>query len=1206
MNETDVLRLSKIISEDLAEGGLSPAFAKLYSQHTRLGARQAGLTGWRRDEAYSRLHDAMRLIAVAFIQKDSEIENWQNSLRRGGELLEWLSHTELNPDNLPIQLLASAAYQLAGYPARALGLLNQATLGNRQSQILSSLLQANFRNLFQEIKQYWSVRFTQDRPFVDSINWEDHVTSNRQIQEWITNETVRALGILCSAFRWGDEARLVNALNKLDAVAGVMLHGKDPYSWLLAKLCAAVTRVYTESSTRNALSGLIRDVDANGSQSIERYLRQAYHHSRALAWPSQIRGFNGLTTENSFALCTPTGSGKTTVAEVAILHSLFKENRNSGPDDLADIPNNLMVIYLVPSKALASEVEAHLSKVLSRVGNRQIVVSSLYGGTDWGPTDAWLTADERVVLICTYEKAEALIRFLGTMFLNRVSLVVIDEAHSVQFSGNPASLLKAESRPLRLEVLGSRFIQKLNKGGHRIIALSAVASGIQNALAGWVTADSNATAIQTTYRSTRQLLGRLECFPDRSFEIRYDLMDGGSLKFEDGSTHNTPYIPNPFPPHPPAPEWYEKSAEIRMRPPLFWAAMHLASPSSEGNPRSVLISVPSNIRGYAEDFLKLLDSTWETITLPDFFVEPTDPLKSSIWQRCLESCADYFTKESREYRLLKKGIIVHHGKMPGLLARLLVQCIQERIANLVLATSTLSEGVNLPFETVLIPSLKRWDGQVVSNLSIREFANLTGRAGRPGFGTEGRNLILMPNVRIGDSVKTRREVAEARNRYSELLKQVQTSDGYDQLTATSPLAELLWLVEKQWRTITLSDNRDAFLSWLERITPVEANFETLDGPNQTIIEAVDSLDSIILASVVELEQVTEGSISPDELEKHLIDTWQYTYARHASMHESRLMETFVKRGNALLTVYPSENHRRKLYRTSMPPRTGNQLLILSNEMRKHLITGVDYSDWSREQRLAYIQEAVRILGTVDRFQPKDQTRGGKVTTSWQDILRWWLAPNISRVTPSYTRVSDWHSYISNTFQYRFNWGFGGLLAIMIEEANIDLSSISTVEEWSKTELPWAAFWMKELITWGTLEPSAAYLMGRRMETTRPDAEAAALSYYASQSLVSSNEKLNAKSIKQWADERYSKVSIPPKASPPSQIEVELVRDFSSVSTQIWRVIPVETNEKILWIDPAGFPLATSLKPEKWLPSFFEEYDFDLNVERQMVISQVYF
>jgi hypothetical protein len=219
MRESEVLLLAKSIREELAEKGLSPAFAKLYSQHTRLQVDQVGLAGWRYDEAYFRLHDAMRLIAVAFLEKDSGVENWQNGLRRAGELLEWLSHSELNPENLPIRFLASAAYQLAGYPARALGLLNQANLLNDQSRILYSLLRANFRSLFQEIRQYWELRLQQDNQPNIRIEWSDHLIFDSQLQEWITDETVRALGILCSMFRWGNEPRLENAVNKLDAMA---------------------------------------------------------------------------------------------------------------------------------------------------------------------------------------------------------------------------------------------------------------------------------------------------------------------------------------------------------------------------------------------------------------------------------------------------------------------------------------------------------------------------------------------------------------------------------------------------------------------------------------------------------------------------------------------------------------------------------------------------------------------------------------------------------------------------------------------------------------------------------------------------------------------------------------------------------------------------------------------------------------------------
>src|SRR5688500_6816067 len=103
--------------------------------------------------------------------------------------------------------------------------------------------------------------------------------------------------------------------------------------------------------------------------------------------------------------------------------------------------------------------------------------------------------------------------------------------------------------------------------------------------------------------------------------------------------------------------------------------------------------------------------------------------------------------------------------MPGMMARLLVEVVQERIANIVLATSTLSEGINLPVATVLLPTVKR--GQ--NALSAREFGNLIGRAGRPGASTEGRTLVLM---RTGSSDWSDRD---ARYAYSTLIKDLTSS-----------------------------------------------------------------------------------------------------------------------------------------------------------------------------------------------------------------------------------------------------------------------------------------------------------------------------------------------------------------------------------------------------------------------------------------------
>jgi len=682
--------LAKEVREALAERGLPPSFAKLYSQHTRLGTGQLGLQNWRGDETWLRLHDAMRLTACGLLEKEASIDGWQNSLCRAGELLEWLSHSDLNPEKLPLLLISSAVYQLAGYPARSTGLLNQHDLDNEHSIILYYFLKADFRSLQQSLTEFWSTQSPDSSIF--PLPWHDAATLSERMHDWIATETASAIGVVCSFMRWGDETRVLLAIEKLSAVADLLLHGTDPYSWLLAKLCAEVAQIYYETSTRMTLTTLADSMSESGKKAIEAYLRYCYSSTKALAWRSQKKGVDRLNLAGSFALCTPTGSGKTTVAEVAILQSLYRESTQPVEqisDSIDNPPKQPLALYLVPSRALATEVESKLTRVLAQLTGEKVMVTGLYGGNDWGPTDAWLTADERTVLICTYEKAEALIRFLGALFLNRVSLIVIDEAHNIQYNGDVATLINGESRSLRLEALCARLLTHLDSTQCRVLALSAVAVGVETLISNWVTGTLDSKPVQTSYRSTRQLIGSLECFTTGKTEIRYDLLDNSNLKFQAEGHSDSPFIPNPFPLCPVPAAWKADGPEKRIRPHLLWAALHLAQPDANRQPHAVLISVMQNIGGCADDFLQFLKTKWLDANVPDFFIPPTDRKRLELWQLCLASCEDYFTRESREYELLDKGIVLHHGKMPGLLARLLIQLIDEKIVNVVLATSTL-------------------------------------------------------------------------------------------------------------------------------------------------------------------------------------------------------------------------------------------------------------------------------------------------------------------------------------------------------------------------------------------------------------------------------------------------------------------------------------------------------------------------------------
>jgi hypothetical protein len=1172
--------LARGLREELA-GSFPPRFAKLYSQHSRLRAHQAGLHAWREGESQDRLDDAVRLLEAAFIEREAHASNdWRHGVRRAGELLEWLAHPELNPDKLPIRLLAAAAYQLACYPARASGLLNVTSTEDSESKILLALLKADFRSLLRELTNYWSGNMSPTAQTVSALPWPDTASPFDNFHQLVVTETAKALGVLCAAMRWGEEDRLEKALEKLSTISKMMLHGNDFYGWLLARLCAEVASTYAKTSMKFHLAEFSSAVNPRGQRAIENYIRLGYQDGRCLVWPSQILGIRQLTLKAPFALCTPTGSGKTTVAELAILQSLFSE-QIVNPDEQLLFPDGIVpfAIYLVPSRALAAEVEDKLSRALRRL-KAEIIVTSLYGGTDWGPTDAWLTEETPTVLICTYEKAEALMRFLGPLFRNRISLVVIDEAHFVEFDGNWKSLREAENRTLRLESLGTRLLTHLDKNKGRAIALSAVASEMENTLASWITGHVDAVSEKSLYRSTRQLIGRLECLPNNRFEIHYDLLDGANLKFETGPK-TTPFIPNPFPPHPLVLKWDRPE----IRPDLFWAAMQLAKPDEQGQQRTVLISITQYIGGYAKDFLTLLESTWREEDIPNFFQRPVEgSAKWEIWNNCLKSCEDYFTARSHEYRLLKKGVIIHHGKMPGLMARLLVELIQEKIIYVVLATSTLSDGVNLPFETILIPSLSRY-GKLIN---MREFNNLIGRSGRPGFGTEGRSLVLLnPESR-------------ERTHYHQLIRvlRVQNQAENEQLGSTkSPLAELLIHLEKQWREISGSEEKSEFLGWLEKTAPIEFNGEFIDQVH--LIETLDSLDTVLLSAIVEMEQIAQDELSPDDLEDNLRQLWQRSYARYAHEDQARLENLFTQRGRALKEqIYRKATDRKKLYRTGLPPRSGSQLLKIYPAVIEHLKTGMDYTEWNENRRFDYITTIIQQLSVLPKFSLEEH-KGG-----WENVLRWWFDLFFRPISPSIDQISDWHDYVSKNFGYRSNWGLGCVVSLAMEETYGD--ALPSLEDWPQTGLPWVVFWLKELIVWGTLEPVAAYLLSRRIEITRADAKERAKKYYDGQpDDKTPDELLNAVTIRRWAEElsKHDQTSSP--LEPPQPIQVDLLRDFTNTAQSKWRVVPVETNDKLYWFDPAGSPLASCHKFEGWQPSYLDTHDFVLDASKETVSSQLY-
>ncbi len=95
-------------------------------------------------------------------------------------------------------------------------------------------------------------------------------------------------------------------------------------------------------------------------------------------------------------------------------------------------------------------------------------------------------------------------------------------------------------------------------------------------------------------------------------------------------------------------------------------------------------------------------------------------------------------------RFLKFGIGLHHaGLLPKY--RLLVEQLAQRgLLKVICGTDTLGVGVNVPIRTVLFTGLSKFDGEKVGLLSVRNFQQIAGRAGRRGFDTQGSVVCQAP------------------------------------------------------------------------------------------------------------------------------------------------------------------------------------------------------------------------------------------------------------------------------------------------------------------------------------------------------------------------------------------------------------------------------------------------------------------------------
>jgi hypothetical protein len=1129
---------------------------------------------WTDEESASQLRDARRLLHAAHIFQQVEGPASGGAVacyRRTGEILEWLTRAA---DNIravvPIEILAAAAYQLGGLPAMAASLLDQVDAEHDGIAMYAAFLRADFDGVLQLSAKFWATH----ADLTDADASErlaarelDSYDDNDRVAWLFTVELVRSLGLLADSLRRGDEDRSDRAFEKLSALDSMAARVFSDDASLIVGLLKQVADGFRRTSIYRPLVAL-SEVDPDQRSKVLAYAREQFSRGRGILWASQLQGLNRLLQDSSFALCTPTGSGKTLVANMALIKELLLRRR----EDAAPL-----AMYLVPSRALAGEVEAKLRAELGH----EMIVTGLYGGADWGVTDYWLSGERPTVLIVTVEKADALMRYIGPLLLDRLRLVIIDEAHQVVPEGGEntrVSFAEHSNRSLRLESLVSRILHK--RPDVVRIALTAVAGGASLPVARWMEGRRDAEAVGVRYRSTRQVIGVLETTPNRPCRIVLDIMNGRPLYLR--GEEQPVYLPLRVAAMPQLPAAMRSSLNRFNSLSVLWMALHLV----EENQR-VLISVaqePEQTMRWFKEALEL--SSWSTAPR---FAPPAGELQER-YEAARAACIDYCGVDSFELALLNRGIATNHGQMPHRVRRLMIEMIERRICSITVATATLTEGVNLPFDLIFLTSLRRrsWDAeneqQIVAPLSTAEFRNLAGRAGRPGAakGIEGMTLVAIPTTiatTARGQVRVQRNQLRALNTdYNRLRAALLIEEG-DAEAVETPLAMLLNAIRDRVVTV-LGLRPNQFLEWLDQALPQDVSPDAgagSSGLRARLADSLDELDSVLLSALEEIARGAEAGIAGTEAEAQLVDVWHRTFTAIAAVQEDWMEQAFVRRGRAVVeTIYPDANERSRLYQYGFPPVIGRRFEEIAMQIRNILAAAQNYGTEGTADRLSRFNQIGELLAN-DRgfgFRVRATVSDQGILANWRIVLAWWMqVPDVEG--PDADRLRGWQRFIADNLEFKLGVAIGAVVAQAWSAGAADPSAVPSLESWRETtRLPWFAFWARELLRWGTHDPLVAYALAQGMAGTREQAAQLREEFerwlIANYRDIAPDDYIDPQRFLEWQN------SLPRSEHTAAAFAPEpAVLTGTNGFRLRYSVMPVTNGRHVNWLDPAGFKLATS-------------------------------
>ena len=426
------------------------------------------------------------------------------------------------------------------------------------------------------------------------------------------------------------------------------------------------------------------------------------------------------------------------------------------------------------------------------------------------------------IIVLTNEKMDSIIRH-GAEWIYKVGLFVADEVH----------LLGDRDRGPTLEMMLTKIRKMYTQS--QILALSATVANSED-IAKWLGCE----LIKSNWRPTKLVEG---------------VYENGIIRMNDGSKI---IIKNSY-------------------PAISSSAIDIAIDCIENGGQALIFAETrkraSSLALKASEIVnKRLDKATKTMA-------------AKISTEILQNSDD--TELTRSLcQVVSRGVAFHHAGLGQSSREIVEQSFKAGVIKLLTATPTLAAGVNLPAKRVILSSVLRYDSDYGGNMPITvlEYKQLCGRAGRPKYDTSGEAIIvtgsgasaedIYEHYILGSPEPLLSQMTNDKSIRVHLLSTVSSIPGlkkseiYDLFGST--------LFAQQYRKATVTFKIDNALSYLESEDLIKSKndrYIATDFGRRTSLLYIDPLTAIEFRKAIQsIERIPNGNndYNKDFINKHVL------------------------------------------------------------------------------------------------------------------------------------------------------------------------------------------------------------------------------------------------------------------------------------------------------------------------------------------------